>query len=162
MSDTVQEQFVPGTLGADSMRLLNLVRVVLVEPTHPGNIGSAARAMKTMGLCRLTVVTDRPVVTPESEALSGGAFDVVQKITVVSSLDEALRDVSFVAGTSARIRALDRPLYQPREGLSRVFSHTGNGEEAALVFGRESSGLTNDELSKCDILIPNIPLLIWP
>lgn len=153
MSDTVREQPVPGLPGPDSLSLLNLVRVVLVEPTHPGNIGSAARAMKTMGLRRLTVVTDRPVVTPESEALPGGAFDVVREITVVSSLDEALRDVSFVAGTSARIRALDRPLYQPREGLSRVLSHTGNGEETALVFGRESSGLSNDELSKCDIHI---------
>ncbi|WP_019002955.1 RNA methyltransferase [Succinimonas amylolytica] len=153
MSEIIKEQNARDSLSPDSRKLLNLVRVVLVEPTHPGNIGSAARAMKTMGLSRLTVVTDRPVVTPESEALSGGAFDVVQEITVVSSLDEALRDVSFAAGTSARLRTLDRPLYQPREGLSRVLSHTGNGEETALVFGRESSGLSNAELSRCDIHI---------
>ena len=148
-----QEQLILGSLGPDSLKMLDFVRVVLVEPTHPGNIGSAARAMKTMGLSRLTVVTDRPVITPESEALSGGAFDVVKSITRVSSLDEALRDVSFAAGASARRRSLERPLYQPREGLSRALSHAANGECVALVFGRESSGLTNAELAKCDIHI---------
>ncbi len=131
--------------------LLQNVEIILVEPSHMGNIGSACRAMKTMGLHRLCVVTSDPIETEQSVALAKGAVDVLQQARVVSSLDEALADKNLVLGTSARTRSVELPLLQPREAASRVIAQAQTGQQCAIVFGRERTGLTNEELIRCDL-----------
>ncbi|MRS14664.1 tRNA (cytosine(32)/uridine(32)-2'-O)-methyltransferase TrmJ [Enterobacteriaceae bacterium RIT691] len=128
--------------------MLQNIRIVLVETSHTGNMGSVARAMKTMGLTNLWLVN--PLVKPDSQAiaLAAGASDVIGNAQIVDTLDEALAGCSLVVGTSARSRTLPWPMLDPREcGLKSV----AEGEHApvALVFGRERVGLTNDELQKC-------------
>ncbi len=128
--------------------MLQNIRIVLVETSHTGNMGSVARAMKTMGLTNLWLVN--PLVKPDSQAiaLAAGASDVIGNANIVETLDEALTGCSLVVGTSARSRTLPWPMLDPREcGLKSV----AEAEHApvALVFGRERVGLTNDELQKC-------------
>ena len=128
--------------------MLQNIRIVLVETSHTGNMGSVARAMKTMGLTNLWLVN--PLVKPDSQAiaLAAGASDVIGNAQIVDTLDEALAGCSLVVGTSARSRTLPWPMLDPREcGLKRI----GEAEHApvALVFGRERVGLTNEELQKC-------------
>lgn len=128
--------------------MLQNIRIVLVETSHTGNMGSVARAMKTMGLTNLWLVN--PLVKPDSQAiaLAAGASDVIGNANIVDTLDEALAGCSLVVGTSARSRTLPWPMLDPREcGLKSV----AEAEHApvALVFGRERVGLTNDELQKC-------------
>ncbi|WP_226692910.1 MULTISPECIES: tRNA (cytosine(32)/uridine(32)-2'-O)-methyltransferase TrmJ [Rodentibacter] len=121
------------------------IRVVLVETSHSGNIGSAARAMKTMGFSQLYLVSPK-LVDEQSIALSAGAEDVVRSAHIVSSFDEAIADCSLVIGTSARLRHLQNTLIEPRRCGEKVATHKGN---VAIVFGRERVGLHNDELLKC-------------
>ncbi|MEP8644146.1 tRNA (cytosine(32)/uridine(32)-2'-O)-methyltransferase TrmJ [Enterobacter cloacae complex sp. SHL012] len=128
--------------------MLQNIRIVLVETSHTGNMGSVARAMKTMGLTNLWLVN--PLVKPDSQAiaLAAGASDVIGNAQIVDTLDEALAGCSLVVGTSARSRTLPWPMLDPREcGLKSA----SEAEQApvALVFGRERVGLTNDELQKC-------------
>jgi len=130
------------------MTMLQNIRIVLVETSHTGNMGSVARAMKTMGLTNLWLVN--PLVKPDSQAiaLAAGASDVIGNAQIVDTLDDALAGCSLVVGTSARSRTLPWPMLDPREcGLKSV----GEAAQApvALVFGRERVGLTNDELQKC-------------
>ncbi|WP_410013999.1 tRNA (cytosine(32)/uridine(32)-2'-O)-methyltransferase TrmJ [Sodalis sp. C49] len=128
--------------------MLHNIRVVLVETSHTGNIGSAARAMKTMGLSNLYLVN--PLTKPDSQAiaLSAGASDIIGNATLVDTLDEALAGCSLVVGTSARSRTLPWPMLEPREcGVKCV--QEGEHAPVALLFGRERVGLTNDELQKC-------------
>ena len=128
--------------------MLQNIRIVLVETSHTGNMGSVARAMKTMGLTNLYLVN--PLVKPDSQAISlaAGASDVIGNAKIVDTFDEAIAGCGLVVGTSARSRSLPWPMLDPREcGLKSV-------EEApqapvALVFGRERVGLTNEELQKC-------------
>ncbi len=138
--------------------MLHNIRIVLVETSHTGNIGSAARAMKTMGLSSLYLVN--PLTKPDSQAiaLSAGASDIIGNATLVDTLDEAIAGCSLVVGTSARSRTLPWPMLEPREcGVKAV----SEGKEApvALLFGRERVGLTNDELQKCHyhVAIPANP-----
>lgn len=128
------------------------VRIVLVGTTHPGNIGAAARAMKNMGLSDLALV--RPKLFPHDDATAraSGAEDLLAKALVVDSLDAALGDCSFVAGASARARSIDWPALEPRECAARLLAETGPGK-AAVVFGPEKSGLTNDDLDRCQTLL---------
>ncbi len=140
-----------GLLSQENASLLSKIKIILVEPSHTGNIGSAARAMKTMGLTDLSVVTDSNIITPESTALSAGAFDVLEKTKIYASLSDALADVSFAIGTSARSRTIELPLYQPREAMGIVVERLHAQEKCAIVFGRERTGLTNEELLHCDI-----------
>ncbi len=121
------------------------IRVVLVETSHSGNIGSAARAMKTMGFSQLYLVSPK-LIDEQSIALSAGAEDIVRAAHIVSSFDEAIADCSLVIGTSARLRHLQNTLIEPRECGEKVAAHNGN---VAIVFGRERVGLHNDELLKC-------------
>jgi tRNA (cytidine32/uridine32-2'-O)-methyltransferase len=128
--------------------MLQNIRIVLVETSHTGNMGSVARAMKTMGLTNLWLVN--PLVKPDSQAiaLAAGASDVIGNAHIVDTLDDALAGCSLVVGTSARSRTLPWPMLDPREcGLKSI----GEAAQApvALVFGRERVGLTNDELQKC-------------
>ena len=128
--------------------MLQNIRIVLVETSHTGNMGSVARAMKTMGLTNLWLVN--PLVKPDSQAiaLAAGASDVIGNAQIVDTLDEAISGCSLVVGTSARSRTLPWPMLDPREcGIKSVSE--GQQTPVALVFGRERVGLTNDELQKC-------------
>lgn len=128
--------------------MLQNIRIVLVETSHTGNMGSVARAMKTMGLSNLYLVN--PLVKPDSQAiaLAAGASDVIGEAHIVDTLDQALEGCSLVVGTSARSRSLPWPMLEPREcGVKSV--QEGQQAPVALVFGRERAGLTNEELQKC-------------
>ncbi len=128
--------------------MLSNIRIVLVETSHTGNMGSVARAMKTMGLTNLYLVN--PLVKPDSQAiaLAAGASDVIGEAHIVDTIDEALAGCSLVVGTSARSRSLPWPMLDPREcGIKSV--QEGAQAPVALVFGRERVGLTNEELQKC-------------
>ncbi len=135
--------------------MLNNIRVILVGTSHPGNIGSVARAMKTMGLTNLYLAEPRTEVDGQSIALAAGAADVLQNITKVDSLDEAIADCSLVIATSARSRTLDWPILEPREAGDKLVAE-GESGTVAIVFGRENHGLTNEELQKCNyhVVIP--------
>ncbi|RWR02976.1 tRNA (cytidine/uridine-2'-O-)-methyltransferase [[Pantoea] beijingensis] len=128
--------------------MLQNIRIVLVETSHTGNMGSVARAMKTMGLTNLTLVN--PLVKPDSQAiaLAAGASDVIGAAHIVDTFDEAIAGCQLVVGTSARSRSLPWPMLDPREcGIKSV--QEGQQGPVALVFGRERVGLTNEELQKC-------------
>jgi tRNA (cytidine32/uridine32-2'-O)-methyltransferase len=138
--------------------MLDNVRIVLVETSHTGNMGSAARAMKTMGLHQMYLVD--PLVKPDSQAISlaAGASDIISQATIVETLDEALAGCRLVIGTSARSRTLPWPMLEPRECGIKVVEEAVSGP-VALVFGRERVGLTNEELQKCHyhVTIPANP-----
>lgn len=131
------------------------VRIVLVSTSHPGNIGAAARAMKTMGLKRLYLVN--PKIFPDKKAfeMSAGADDVLAGAVVTQSLHEAIEDCQLVLGTSARPRDLALPGLVPASQAELVHEQS-HQHEIAIVFGREHAGLTNDELLACHYHI-NIP-----
>lgn len=137
--------------------MLNRVRIVLVETTHPGNIGAAARAMKTMGLSQLILVS--PQKFPDSEATfrATGADDLLETAVIVDNLGAALANCEWVIGASVRQRKLSRPIYDPKTAASKIRDELAGN--IAIVFGRESSGLTNEELSLChdQISIPTNP-----
>lgn len=138
--------------------MLENIRIVLVHTSHTGNIGSAARAMKTMGLSQLVLVN--PVSAPDgkSNALAAGAGDVLANAKIVSTLAEAVADCGLVIGTSARSRTLSWPMLEPRECGEKMINEVSN-YPVALVFGRENNGLSNDELQQCHfhVCIPANP-----
>jgi TrmH family RNA methyltransferase len=134
------------------MNLLKRIRVVLVEPSHPGNIGAAARAMKTMGLEDLLLVRPKAFPHAEASARAAGADDVLARARVENSLAVALGDCTYVLGASARPRSLAWPALDARSGAQWV-TQMQPTDRAALVFGRERSGLTNDELDLCQRLV---------
>lgn len=138
---------------------LENIRVVLVNTSHPGNIGGAARAMKNMGLSRLYLVDPEDFPSSEAVARASGATDILDAAVVVSTLEEALTGCSVAMGTSARDRRIPWPLLDPRESGSVCMEQVGQGVEVALVFGREYAGLTNDELQRCHyhVHIPSNP-----
>ena len=138
--------------------MLDNVRVILIGTSHPGNIGSAARAMKTMGLSNLVLVDPECEVDGKSIALSAGATDVLKNHRVCATLDEAIADCGLVIGASARPRTLEWPMLDPREMGEKVIIE-GDKYPVAIVFGRENSGLSNDELHKCHfhVFIPANP-----
>ncbi|WP_420839769.1 tRNA (cytosine(32)/uridine(32)-2'-O)-methyltransferase TrmJ [Colwellia maritima] len=128
--------------------LLDQVRIVLVNTSDCRNIGSAARAMKTMGLSQLILVDPIEMPNGQAQALAAGATDVLANAKVVSTLSEAIEDCGLVVGTSARSRTLPWPMLEPR-GCGEKLIVEACEYPVALVFGRESSGLTNDELQLC-------------
>lgn len=128
--------------------LLDKVRIVLVNTSDCRNIGSAARAMKTMGLSQLVLVDPMEMPNGQAQAMAAGATDVLANAKVVSTLSEAIEDCGLVVGTSARSRTLPWPMLEPR-GCGEKMVAEANEYPVALVFGRESSGLTNDELQLC-------------
>ena len=138
---------------------LDQIRVVLVNTSHPGNIGSSARAMKNMGLSQLVLVDPVDYPSSKATAMSAGADDVLANARVVGSLSEAVADCELVIGTSARHRYLDWPLVSPREMTDVVLPVAASKQKIALVFGREASGLTNQELECCQyhVHIPTNP-----
>lgn len=134
------------------------LRIVLVETSHPGNIGSVARAMKTMGLQQLYLVNPWFFPSSEATALAAGAADVLDNAVVVSSLAEALQGCGWVIGTSARQRSLPMPLLSPSHAAQQAHQEREQ-HEVAFVFGREKTGLHNEELDLChqQVLIPTNP-----
>lgn len=128
------------------------IRIVLVNTTHPGNIGAAARAMKNMGLTRLCLVQPQGFPCAEATARASGADDVLANAVVCQRLEQALAGCRFVVGTSARSRRISWPVEDPRQCAARLLQESEQGE-VALVFGREHSGLTNEELEKCHYLV---------
>jgi tRNA (cytidine32/uridine32-2'-O)-methyltransferase len=140
MSDIHQEK--------PTKSLLDQVRIVLVNTSDCRNIGSAARAMKTMGLSQLILVDPIEMPNGQAQALAAGATDVLANAKVVSTLEEATADCGLVVGTSARSRTLPWPMLEPR-GCGEKMIAEAEEYPVAIVFGRESSGLTNEELQLC-------------
>ena len=132
--------------------MLDNIRIVLVETTHPGNIGAAARAMKNMGLTRLYLVTPHRYPSHEATARAAGADDVLVDARVCDSLEQALEGCGLVFGASARSRSISWPQFEPRQAAARAMRAAVAGE-VALVFGREHAGLTNLELDHCNYLV---------
>jgi len=128
--------------------LLDKIRIVLVDTTHPGNIGGAARAIKNMGLCQLWLVSPRDFPSDRALWRAANATDVLDSAIVVETLDEAIAGCGMVVGTSARDRRIPWPLLNPRECGRKVVSEA-RAHEVAIIFGREDRGLTNEELHKC-------------
>lgn len=127
----------------------------MVHTSHSGNIGSAARAMKTMGFHQLVLVKPKQFPSEEATAMSSGATDILESLQVVDTLEEAIAECDYVVGASARSRNLPWPLVNPREMASQVLKLPEDAN-IALVVGRERSGLTNEELAKCHVHV-NIP-----
>jgi TrmH family RNA methyltransferase len=128
------------------------IRIVLVAPSHPGNIGAAARAMKNMSLEELVLVNPRQFPHPEASARASGADDLLTAARVVSSLPEALADCGYVAATTSRDRDQYFRVIDVREAAARLVAES-NSAPAAVVFGPERSGLSNEELESAHALI---------
>ena len=131
--------------------LLSRIRVVLVAPSHPGNIGASARAMFTMGLSRLVLVAPRRFPDAEAVALATGATSVLDGVTVVENLDEAITDCALAIGLSARPREFAGRVLAVRDAAMEAIANAAHGD-IALVFGTEMSGLSNAELARCAIV----------
>jgi tRNA/rRNA methyltransferase len=127
---------------------LSRIRVVLSRPSHPGNIGAAARAMKTMGLTRLVLVRPRKFPDREARAMASGALDVLESVQVCADLDAALEGTSFSVAMSARRRELSHPPLEARAAAQELV-RAAQGDEVALVFGNETVGLSNREVMRC-------------
>lgn len=136
-----------------SFDVLQRIRIVLSRPSHPGNIGSAARAMKTMGLSRLYLVEPKHFPDPQADTLASGAVDVLQQATVCHSLDEALQDVTVAAALTSRRRELAADLHPPRTAVADLLALARSGQEVALVFGNETFGLSIEEVERCNLLV---------
>lgn len=138
--------------------MLDNVKVVLVGTSHSGNIGSAARAMKVMGLSQMVLVDPQCEVDAQAIALAAGASDIALNAKIVQTLSEAVADCALVVGSSARSRTLEWPMLEPRQ-CGEKFALEGQKHPVAVVFGRERTGLTNEELQRCHyhVCIPANP-----
>ncbi len=130
---------------------LKNIRVVLCETAHPGNIGAAARALKTMGLGRLILVAPERHPDPQAEWLASGAIDVLAGARVFASLGEALAESAFTVACTARSREIAVPMLSAREAAARVIE-VARAQPVALVFGNETFGLTGAEVNQCQLL----------
>jgi tRNA (cytidine32/uridine32-2'-O)-methyltransferase len=129
------------------------LRFVLVRTSHPGNIGSAARAMRTMGFNRMELVSPHRFPDREASALAAGADDVLEAAGVHQGLVEALAGSSLAFGLSARRRGVNLPELSPREAAAQALAAAQRGERVALVFGNERTGLENEELARCHAMV---------
>ena len=137
---------------------LSRIRIVLVEPSHPGNIGGAARALKTMGFSDLAVVNPTRFPDPQAQWRAAGAQDVLEATSVYDSLQEAIADRHWIVGTSTRQRRIPWPLDSAEVVGASIIERLPE-QKIAIVFGREASGLSNDELQRCHchLVIPANP-----
>jgi tRNA (cytidine32/uridine32-2'-O)-methyltransferase len=133
--------------------LAALFRFVLVRTSHPGNIGSAARAIRTMGFTRMELVSPHRFPDREADALAANAVRVVAEAGVHESLTGALAGASFALGLSARRRGVNLPELSPREGALQALAAAARGEQVAVLFGNERTGLENDELATCHAMV---------
>lgn len=129
------------------------IDIVLVNTTHPGNIGSAARAMKTMGLKQLVLVKPKFFPHAEATSLASGADDLLAQARVCETLHEAIAPAQIVYGTSARIRSIPLPGDDARIAAEKTLQAVKHGLRVAIVFGQERSGLSNDQISQCNRLL---------
>lgn len=138
--------------------MLENVHIVMVNTTHSGNIGAAARAMKNMGLSKLVLVDPLARIDEEALQRSSGALEILDNVKIVSTLAEGVADCGLVVGTSARSRHVPWPLQSPRQCAAKAREVIPAGNKVAIVFGRESRGLTNDELHQCNahVHIPTV------
>ncbi len=142
------------TIPSAPSSLFSRLRFVLVETSRPGNIGSAARALKTMGFSELVLVSPRvpnPLQDEEAVALASGATDVLAAARFVETLDEALSGCNFSVALSARLREFSPPLHSPRGLAAELVAN--DRLQAALVFGNERFGLSNEQVEKCSALV---------
>lgn len=141
------------------MNILSNIRIVLCNTSHQGNIGAAARAMKTMGIYNLVLVN--PIATPDDHAiaLSSNASDVVEQAKIATSLTEALENTTLAFALTARKREFQRPLLTPKESMPQIFAACNSKQQVAIVFGSEKYGLSIEELEKCNrmLTIPGNP-----
>jgi tRNA (cytidine32/uridine32-2'-O)-methyltransferase len=134
------------------LKELDYIRVVLIEPTHPGNIGATARAMANMGVDQLVLVNPREFPSPVANARAAGADRVLENARVLGNLDDAIADCTMVLGTTSRPRSIEWPSLDPEKAMQKAAVHAENSR-VAILFGRESSGLTNAELERCHYLV---------
>lgn len=130
---------------------LDNIDIVLVNSLHSGNIGGVARAMKNMGLSRLTLVKPLEYPAPEAVWRAASASDVLESARIVETVEEAVADAQFIVGTSARGRTIPWPIQDARQCAERVLTSSRRGERVAIVFGREDRGLLNEELELCHL-----------
>lgn len=133
--------------------------IVLVSTSHPGNIGAAARAMKNMGLSELVLVSPEEFPSGVAVGRAASALDILERARVVDSLTDAIADCTLVIGASARRRSIPWPMLSPDQLGEKVIEESDAGGSIALVFGREDSGLNNEELQLCNfhVQIPANP-----
>ena len=131
---------------------LEHIKIVLVETSHPGNIGAVARAMKNMAVANLCLVNPKIFPSAEATARASGADDILAKAQVYNTLPEAIADCQLVLGTSARCRTISWPELTPRQCAEKVVIQE-SGNQVAILFGRENSGLKNHELDLCHYLL---------
>ncbi len=139
----------------DAAARLARFRIVLINTTHPGNIGAAARAMKVMGLDQLHLVAPKTWPSADATAMASGAADLLHTARVHDTLDGALDGARLVLGTSARLRSLSMPQLDVRAAARRGLEETAQSPDGdvALLFGREAHGLTNEEIQRCHYLV---------
>ncbi|WP_154222120.1 RNA methyltransferase [Marinicella rhabdoformis] len=137
------------------MERLNRISFALLNTSHAGNIGAAARAMKVMGMSDLRLMTPNDYPSAEATARASGADDVLYHATVVENVDQAIADSTLVMGTSARTRGMDIPVIGMREAAELLTQHAVKGR-ASLLFGKERYGMTNEEMQRCHYLV-NFP-----
>jgi tRNA/rRNA methyltransferase len=135
-----------------SQNLLSNIRVVLCRPSHPGNIGAAARAMKTMGISQLYLVAPKKFPHPDALAMASGAADLLDGAKLCESLEQALSGCVLAIGTSTRQRDLQTALLTPAEAAKQALTEARGGN-VAIVFGNETFGLSKDELARCQALM---------
>jgi TrmH family RNA methyltransferase len=128
------------------------VRIVLVDTSHPGNIGATARAMKTMGLRELALVRPRHFPSDDATSRAAGADDILRAASVHDDLQSAIADCGWVVGASARLRTVVLPIVDPREAAAAIWQRIPENR-AAVLMGPEQSGLTNDDLARCQQLV---------
>ena len=128
------------------------IEFILVEPSHPGNIGAAARAIGTMGFRNLTLINPEKHPHPESRARSSGALDILLNAKVFNTLDEAIADSSLVIGTTARQRRISVPIDSIHESAENIFKISLE-KKVSIVFGAETSGLSNNDIDRCNQLV---------
>jgi len=152
MSNNTPENSLEDALQAN----LKKVRIVMIQTSHTGNMGAAARAMKVMGLSELFLVKPKSLPDEQSIAMSSNANDILENATIVETLDEAITGCQLVVGTSARHeRTLSWDIQDSRASGELIAKHlsTQKNAKTAILFGRESSGLTNEELAVCQHLV---------
>lgn len=141
-----------------------LINIVLVETSHPGNIGSVARAMKTMGLSKLSLINPRKFPSGEANALSGNATDILENAQIYKTIEDAIKTSTFVYATSSRNRTIQWPTINAEEAAELILNQTTAEKEISILFGREDRGLTNEELQLANTHIeipanPDYPVL---
>lgn len=133
--------------------ILDNIKIVLCNTSHSGNIGSSARAMKTMGLHNLILVNPTAIIDDHAIALACNAFDVLQDAKIVHAIDDAIGDTTLSIALSSRKREFTNNLTTPKKIMAEIFTHIRAGGKTALVFGSEKNGLTIEQLEKCNCIV---------